>query len=100
MTENGICTMSRKDASAQDVAASDGYALPWVELKISEVEGLTTDDGQGLLWVKSASQCVDYLSDHEASRQRLMTMAGSTRATLRGCATTVHCALRVVSRTW
>ena len=66
MTENGICTMSRKDASAQDVAASDGYALPWVELKISEVEGLTTDDGQGLLWVKSASQCVDYLSDHEA----------------------------------
>jgi cyclohexanecarboxylate-CoA ligase len=67
MTENGVCTMSREAGSSEETAASDGFPLPWVELKVTSVDGLhSASSDEGLLWVKSASQCIDYVPDHEA----------------------------------
>jgi cyclohexanecarboxylate-CoA ligase len=66
MTENGVCTISRRDDSPEDIAASDGYPLPWVELRttpVDELADLRADEG--LLWMRSASQCVDYVPDHD-----------------------------------
>ncbi|CAN5271137.1 cyclohexanecarboxylate-CoA ligase [soil metagenome] len=57
MTENGVCTMTRPDGGADQ---ADGAPLPWVELKITEATGAV-----GKLWVRSASQCVDYFPRHD-----------------------------------
>ena len=44
----------------------DGYPLPWVQLKFTDFEGNEVGVGEdGVLWVKSASQCVDYFPDHD-----------------------------------
>jgi cyclohexanecarboxylate-CoA ligase len=56
MTENGVCTMTRPGGTDQ----ADGAPLPWVELKITEAT-----DSVGKLWVRSASQCVDYFPRHD-----------------------------------
>jgi cyclohexanecarboxylate-CoA ligase len=65
MTENGICTLSRKDSSPQEIAATDGYPAPWVQLKIVGRDGQPQESGcEGVLKVRSASQCVDYVPDH------------------------------------
>jgi cyclohexanecarboxylate-CoA ligase len=66
MTENGICTLSRSDGTPEEVASNDGYPLPWVQLKVIGRDGQTEEPGRdGLLKVRSASQCVDYVPDHD-----------------------------------
>jgi cyclohexanecarboxylate-CoA ligase len=57
MTENGVCTMTRPGG---DRDQADGAPLPWVELKTTETRGSV-----GKLWVRSASQCVDYFPRHD-----------------------------------
>jgi cyclohexanecarboxylate-CoA ligase len=66
MTENGICTLSHNDSTPEDAASNDGYPLPWVQLKIIGRNGQTEAPGRdGVLKVRSASQCVDYIPDHD-----------------------------------
>lgn len=61
MTENGVCTITRPDSAPEQVGSSDGFPLPWVDLKITDDEGNPLPGGvEGLLWVRSASQCVGY----------------------------------------
>jgi cyclohexanecarboxylate-CoA ligase len=61
MTENGVCTITRPDAAPDEVAATDGLPLPWVELKVTDQQGNQLPIGEdGLLWVRSASQCAGY----------------------------------------
>ena len=63
MTENGVCTMTRPGG---DVDQGDGSPLPWVQLKITDRDGVPQPAGTvGQLWVRSASQCVDYYPDHD-----------------------------------
>ena len=66
MTENGCLTITRRDAPPQETAASDGFPLPWAQLKVTDFEGNPLPAGEsGVLWIKGASQCVDYYPDHE-----------------------------------
>ncbi|MGB3484582.1 MAG: AMP-binding protein [Mycobacterium sp.] len=63
MTENGVCTMTRPGAGADQ---ADGSPLPWVELKITDNSGVPQPAGTvGKLWIRSASQCVDYFPRHD-----------------------------------
>ncbi|TFV57087.1 cyclohexanecarboxylate-CoA ligase [Mycobacterium sp. PS03-16] len=63
MTENGVCTMTRPGGGNDQ---ADGSALPWVELKITDTEGRPQPAGTvGKLWIRSASQCVDYFPRHD-----------------------------------
>ncbi len=65
MTENGVCTISGTDESRLRPEDSDGLPLPWVRLRVTDPDtaaGLP-HGVDGLLWVKSASQCVGYLND-------------------------------------
>src|SRR5690606_17807930 len=49
-----------------ETAASDGFPMPWAELKITDFEGNPLPQGaSGVLWIKGASQCVDYYPDHD-----------------------------------
>jgi cyclohexanecarboxylate-CoA ligase len=64
MTENGVCTITRRYGTPDEVASSDGYPAPWVSLQVTDSEGQPLPPGEvGLLWVKSASQCVTYVPD-------------------------------------
>jgi cyclohexanecarboxylate-CoA ligase len=67
MTENGICTLTSADGPVDEASYSDGTPLPWVELRVTDLlEGDEVGAGEeGLLWIQSASQCVDYVPDHE-----------------------------------
>lgn len=66
MTENGVATITRRDATPEETASMDGYPLPWVELRIADFDGNELGPGEeGVLWIKSASQCVDYFPDHD-----------------------------------
>jgi cyclohexanecarboxylate-CoA ligase len=63
MTENGVCTMTRPGGGDNQ---ADGSPLPWVELKITDTKGRPQPAGTvGKLWVRSASQCVDYFPRHD-----------------------------------
>jgi cyclohexanecarboxylate-CoA ligase len=62
MTENGICTLSRTDSTPDEVAATDGYPLPWVQLRVAGGDGSVDE---GVLKVLTASQCVDYVPNHD-----------------------------------
>lgn len=63
MTENGVCTMTRPDAGPEQ---ADGAPLPWVELKITDPAEIPQPAGTvGKLWIRSASQCVDYFPRHD-----------------------------------
>lgn len=63
MTENGVCTMTRPGG---DVDQGDGSPLPWVQLKVTDADGVRQPVGAvGRLWVRSASQCVDYYPRHD-----------------------------------
>lgn len=67
MTENGVCTITPAGSTIDEVAGSDGFPLSWVELKVVGLDtGEPVEQGaDGLLYVKSASQCVDYFPDHD-----------------------------------
>lgn len=66
MTENGCLTITRADARPEETAASDGFPMPWAELKVTDFDGTPLPPGaSGVLWIKGASQCVDYYPDHE-----------------------------------
>lgn len=70
MTENGICTLSRHGSTPQQVASADGHPLPWVKLKVIGRDGRPAEPGhEGVLKIRSASQCVDYLPNHDEFRQ-------------------------------
>lgn len=65
MTENGACTVTRPQDPPEEVAASDGFPAPWVELRITDPNGRELPEGdEGVLRIRSASQCIGYLPDH------------------------------------
>lgn len=64
MTENGVCTIA-SPCACRTGNAYDGRPLPWVEVKITDSAHRPLPAGSsGLLWVKTPSQCVDYVPDH------------------------------------
>jgi cyclohexanecarboxylate-CoA ligase len=57
MTENGSVTITRPEDPADWAAHSDGYPVPWMEVRI---DAGGSADGIGRLLVRGASQCLGY----------------------------------------
>ncbi|MBW0148061.1 AMP-binding protein [Marinobacter arenosus] len=66
MTENGAVTMTCPEDPAERASQSDGKALPWMEVKITDFQGndLAADE-EGNLLVRGASLFVGYLKRPE-----------------------------------
>ena len=61
MTENGAVTTTRLDDAPSCSVETDGVPLPFMELKVTDIEGNTLPPNQeGSLWVRGASLFVGY----------------------------------------
>ncbi len=70
MTENGVVTMTAPDDAPQRAAETDGYTLPFMEVKLVDAAGTEVPRGaEGHLLVRSSSNFVGYLK-----RPRLYTV--------------------------
>jgi cyclohexanecarboxylate-CoA ligase len=62
MTENGSVTITRPEDPVDWAAHSDGYPVPWMEVRI---DAGGSADGIGRLLVRGASQCLGYYKRDE-----------------------------------
>ncbi|WP_249977289.1 AMP-binding protein [Vreelandella olivaria] len=66
MTENGAVTTTRLDDAPSCSIETDGVPLPFMELKVTDIEGNTLPPNQeGSLWVRGASLFVGYFKQPE-----------------------------------
>ncbi|WP_303291026.1 AMP-binding protein [Marinobacter sp. SS5-14b] len=66
MTENGAVTMTLPEDPAERASRSDGRALPWMEVKVSDFQGNDLPAGEeGNLLVRGSSLFIGYLKRPE-----------------------------------